>query len=171
MPLDQLVQTIEAAVDEGVPRDAVRVDFGLARGIAYYTGMVFDLVADGSGAAEGLGRSLGGGGRYDGLPRALGAASEFPALGFAYNLETILSVAPQEAAAPPGRRVLVAPADATGAGAAARHAAKLRSEGVTALLETEAGSPEEMRACAKAQGASEIAVVSDDGAVRMEALQ
>jgi len=171
MPLDQLVQTIEAAVDEGVPRDAVRVDFGLARGIAYYTGMVFDLVAGGSRATEGFGRSFGGGGRYDGLLRALGATSEFPALGFAYNLETILSVTPQEAAAPPGRRVLVTPADGAGAGAAARHAAKLRTEGTTTLLETEVHSPEEMRACAKAQAASEIAVVSDDGAVRMEALQ
>ena len=165
-PFDQLVRTVEAALDEGVPKDAVRVDFGLARGIAYYTGMVFDLFR-GEPAEDG-GSPLGGGGRYDGLPRALGATSDVPALGFAYNLEAVLGVAPRGSAAPPGHRIVVAPADGGAAAAAARHAAKLRGEGVTVLLEIEDRSPEKMRAWAKARGASEAAFVSADGGVRVE---
>jgi len=173
-PFGRMAQTIEAALDEGVPKDALRVDFGLARGIAYYTGMVFDLVSgpySASGPAEGAGGpSLGGGGRYDGLPRALGAASDVPALGFAYNLEAVLGVAPQQTPPSAGRRVIVAPAAAGAVAAAVRYAAELRDEGVTVFLEVEVRSLEEMRAYAKAQGASETAIVSAGGAVQMEAV-
>ena len=35
------------------------------------------------------GPSLGGGGRYDGLVRALGGG-DVPAMGFAYNMESVL---------------------------------------------------------------------------------
>ena len=45
----------------------VVLDFGLARGIAYYSDLIFDLKRPGSD-----GVSLGGGGRYDGLARAMG---------------------------------------------------------------------------------------------------
>ena len=172
-PFDQIVRTVEAAQDEGVPKDSLRIDFGLARGIAYYTGMVFDLTSGATGApgpTEGGGASLGGGGRYDGLPRALGADSDIPALGFAYDLEAVLDVAAREAEPPPGRRVVVAPVDGTATAAAALHAAELRGEGVTVLLEVEERSSEEMKAHGKARGASEAAFVSADGAVRMEAI-
>lgn len=172
-PFDQIVRTVGAVLDEGVPKDALRVDFGLARGIAYYTGMVFDLASGASGTpgpTGGLGSSLGGGGRYDGLPRALGAESDVPALGFAYDLEAALDVAAREAAPPPGRRVVVVPAGEAAAAAAVRHAAELRGQGVTALLEVEERASEEMKAHGKARGASETAFVSADGAVRMETI-
>ncbi|MBM3957667.1 MAG: ATP phosphoribosyltransferase regulatory subunit, partial [Gemmatimonadetes bacterium] len=58
-PFDRMERAVEAVLDEGVARDAVMVDFGLARGIAYYTGMVFDLVAAGGGRGpQGRGRRL-----------------------------------------------------------------------------------------------------------------
>jgi len=172
-PFDQIARTAGAAQDEGVPKDALRIDFGLARGIAYYTGMVFDLTGGASGAPdpkEGGGASLGGGGRYDGLPRALGAESDIPALGFAYDLDAVLDAAAREAEPPAGRRVVVAPDDGAATAAAARHAAQLRDEGVTVLLEVEERSSEEMKAYGKTRGASEAAFVSADGAVRMEAI-
>ena len=172
-PFEQIVRTVEAAQDEGVPKDSLCIDFGLARGIAYYTGMVFDLTSGASGApgpAEGGSASLGGGGRYDGLPRALGADSDIPALGFAYDLEAVLDVAAREAEPPPSRRVVVAPVDGTATAAAAQHAAQLRCEGVTVFLEVEERSSEEMKAHGKTRRASEAAFVSADGAVRMEAI-
>jgi histidyl-tRNA synthetase len=43
-----------------------------------------------SGSAEGV--SLGGGGRYDDLVKALGSDSDVPAMGFAYNIESIINV-------------------------------------------------------------------------------
>ena len=69
----------------------LRVDFALARGIAYYNGIIFDIVPerDGGGSV-----ALGGGGRYDALARALGGPTDIPALGFAFTLETLLDAMP-----------------------------------------------------------------------------
>ena len=67
---------------------SITVDLSFARGIAYYTGLVFEvqLINDSGGA------TIGGGGRYDGLVRALGGAGDMPALGFAFNLEPIINI-------------------------------------------------------------------------------
>ncbi len=81
---DDLSRLLEALGERGVPEDAVALDVGLARGIAYYTGAIFEIYAEPEG-----GPSLGGGGRYDGLVRALGGG-DVPAMGFAYNLESVI---------------------------------------------------------------------------------
>ena len=60
------------------------LDLGMARGIAYYTGIVFELFDNQSGL------SLGGGGRYDSLARNMGSPRHIPALGFAYDLDRLL---------------------------------------------------------------------------------
>jgi histidyl-tRNA synthetase len=62
------------------------LDFGLARGIAYYNGIIFEVTHPGWQG------SLGGGGRYDGLARALGNPETVPASGFAYTLESLLAL-------------------------------------------------------------------------------
>ena len=84
--LDELGSLLDALYGRGIPEDRVVVDFGLARGFAYYTGAVFELVDSGSSLP------LGGGGRYDGLVRTLGAEEDVPALGFAYTLDRVLDV-------------------------------------------------------------------------------
>ena len=81
---DELARLVDALAARGVPDDAVSLDVGLARGIAYYTGAIFEMYAGPEG-----GPSLGGGGRYDGLVRALGGG-DVPAMGFAYNMESVL---------------------------------------------------------------------------------
>ena len=64
------------------------LDFGLVRDIAYYTGLIFELLPPpGSGET-----SVGGGGRYDGLIKALGGTEDIPALGFAYHLERVIEL-------------------------------------------------------------------------------
>jgi histidyl-tRNA synthetase len=55
------------------------VDLGIVRGLAYYTGPVFELFDE----AVGL-RAICGGGRYDGLLGALGS-TDLPALGFGFG--------------------------------------------------------------------------------------
>ena len=80
-----LSRLLAALAERGVPEDALSLDVGLARGIAYYTGAIFEMYAGPDG-----GPSLGGGGRYDGLVRALGGAGDVPAMGFAYNMESLL---------------------------------------------------------------------------------
>ena len=56
--------------------DFVEVDLTIVRGLAYYTGVVFELFD-----ARRTMRAIGGGGRYDGLLQAL-AGVDLPALGF-----------------------------------------------------------------------------------------
>ncbi|HEU5261617.1 MAG TPA: histidine--tRNA ligase [Gemmatimonadales bacterium] len=56
--------------------DFVEVDLTIVRGLAYYTGIVFELFDTGKSS-----RAICGGGRYDGLLKALGGV-DLPALGF-----------------------------------------------------------------------------------------
>jgi histidyl-tRNA synthetase len=56
--------------------DWVRLDLGIVRGLAYYTGIVFELFDK-----QGEFRAICGGGRYDNLLRELGGV-DLPALGF-----------------------------------------------------------------------------------------
>jgi histidyl-tRNA synthetase len=75
-------------IDEGGSASAHFVlDLGLARGISYYTGVIFELMHDNSTRGE---TSLGGGGRYDGLVKSLGGQGDVPALGFAYYIDQII---------------------------------------------------------------------------------
>src|SRR5213594_1120178 len=71
-PLRQAVGALEAM---GLG-DFVAVDLTIVRGLAYYTGIVFELFDTGKSL-----RAICGGGRYDGLLKALGGV-DLPALGF-----------------------------------------------------------------------------------------
>ena len=62
---------------------AVRFSPGLARGLSYYTGPIFEVVAAGGAG------SLAGGGRYDGLV-GMFSGRETPAVGFSLGMERIL---------------------------------------------------------------------------------
>ena len=63
--------------------DAVTLDLGMVRGMAYYTGIVFE------GFARGIGFSLLSGGRYDNLLAHFGG--DHPACGFAIGVERALA--------------------------------------------------------------------------------
>jgi histidyl-tRNA synthetase len=83
-PLDSLEALCAALAKRGLDGRKVQVDMALARGIAYYTGMIFELTSP----RLQTGASLGGGGRYDGLVQALGG-DDLPALGFAYDMDYV----------------------------------------------------------------------------------
>lgn len=80
--LDELEAVLEAVQGYAVA-DAVEVDLGIIRDFDYYTGMVLEAYAPGSGAP------LLGGGRYDQLLERFGAPR--PAVGFAVHLERVLA--------------------------------------------------------------------------------
>jgi histidyl-tRNA synthetase len=82
--LEPLTQVVALLEDADLGGASVTLDLGMARGIAYYTGIVFELLDGNSGL------SLGGGGRYDGLARNMGSHRDVPALGFAYDLDRLL---------------------------------------------------------------------------------
>jgi histidyl-tRNA synthetase len=72
---DNLRRYLDHTESLGV-RDWIRLDLSIVRGLAYYTGIVFELFD-----AKGELRAICGGGRYDTLLEALGGVS-LPALGF-----------------------------------------------------------------------------------------
>ena len=72
---EPLVTAVKSLAAMGLG-DFVQVDLSIVRGLAYYTGVVFELFD----AKREL-RAICGGGRYDGLMKALGGI-DLPALGF-----------------------------------------------------------------------------------------
>ncbi len=72
----------------------VRVDLTIVRGLAYYTGIVFELFDAGQHL-----RAICGGGRYDGLLKALGGA-DLPALGFGMGDVVLGELLKERAVAP-----------------------------------------------------------------------
>lgn len=77
-----------AALDEALApalRDRVLYDLGEVRGFDYYTGIHFEVFA------EGIGRAIGMGGRYDDLMGRFGAP--MPAVGFTLDLGAIAEAA------------------------------------------------------------------------------
>ncbi|MCC6971154.1 MAG: ATP phosphoribosyltransferase regulatory subunit [Phycisphaerales bacterium] len=65
----------------------VELDFSIVRGLAYYTGMVFEVIVDGE-------RAVAGGGRYDNLIELFGGPST-PAVGFGMG-DVVLSLVLQD---------------------------------------------------------------------------
>lgn len=117
----------------GVPPAAVTVNLGLGRGLPYYTGMVFEIYADGLGPAQ----QLCGGGRYDGLLRLLGANADVPAAGFAFGVERVKLALDSHArpAIPPTTQVQVIPLGSDDCAYAVTAAEQLRQAGLRVELE------------------------------------
>lgn len=91
-PFDDLEGLFDDLSGSGIPEGALVLDLGLARGLSYYTGVIFELMSGPLAGASQGGVSLGGGGRYDDLVRALGNDVDVPAMGFAYNVDNIVKV-------------------------------------------------------------------------------
>jgi ATP phosphoribosyltransferase regulatory subunit len=98
-PAEDLRRLYDAVLAAGLAPNVV-VDLGETRSFAYYTGMLFQVLADGPGEA------VGSGGRYDGLFDRFGAAR--PSAGFAIDLGNLIWALDRAGHAPEGRaRVLV----------------------------------------------------------------
>ena len=153
-PLQGLSKVVDSALAEGVAEADLKVDLGLTRDIAYYTGMVFDLTAGG--------RTVGGGGRYDGLTRALGSDVDVPSLGFAFNVDALSAVITPVESHRDG--VFVAPNGPDAAAAAAQYAAEVREDGSKAVLSFEV-PPDvpTLRKWGESAGCSQVTVVNVDG--------
>ena len=92
--LSSLQEALACLDDYGERSGALRLDFGMHRGLHYYTGIVFELHGK---SASGEPIQLCGGGRYDNLISILGGSEATPALGFAYGLERLASALPETA--------------------------------------------------------------------------
>lgn len=123
-PIDEVVGALELLRAYGPlgPDLEIEVDLSLARGLRYYTGLVFEIYAD---SADGP-LQLCGGGRYDDLARALGGRDAVPACGFQYGLERLDLVTPPDDPRA-SRRVLVVGVTAEDHPTALRVAGALRA--------------------------------------------
>ena len=81
--LQSLQRLVDLTVDDIHLSSGIALDFGLIKGIAYYSGLVFDIVHVPTSTI------LAGGGRYDSLAQDLGSDSSVPAAGFAYDLDAL----------------------------------------------------------------------------------
>jgi histidyl-tRNA synthetase len=159
-PIDRVLAALAQYDLKGV---SVILDLGMARGIAYYTGVVFDI--DHTKVKEPP--SLGGGGRYDGLVRAIGGTKDLPALGFAYTLERISELLPADFGWDENDgavRVLVT-SQAGQRHQAVATAERLRAQGIPAELDLSQRTDGEAAKYAQQRGIQTVMRVGSDGGV------
>ncbi|MFC1653280.1 histidine--tRNA ligase [Patescibacteria group bacterium] len=82
-----LQSIIDSSVSLGVPEENIRFTPELARGLDYYTGMIFEVIIP-----EYPVGSFGGGGRYDNLIEQLGG-NKTPAVGIAFGFDRMVEAA------------------------------------------------------------------------------
>jgi histidyl-tRNA synthetase len=152
--LDEL-QAILALLDaHGVRQDRLVLDFGLGRGLHYYTGMIFEIYDQ-----EGM--QLTGGGRYDELVAALGGSRQVPAVGFTYGLERVAALTPAPAHTEPRRKVLVAAVADADYGYALEVARRLRAGGFVVSVDVRRRSLANNLRDADRRNVAYVAVVGD----------
>jgi histidyl-tRNA synthetase len=86
---DNLREIVDASLNLGVPEDVIKYNPTLARGLDYYTGMIFEVFVP-----EYPVGSFAGGGRYDQLIEQLGGPS-IPATGIAFGFDRMVEGAIQ----------------------------------------------------------------------------
>ncbi|NUS47912.1 MAG: histidine--tRNA ligase, partial [Gemmatimonadaceae bacterium] len=139
----------------------VRFDLSIVRGLAYYTGIVFELF-DRSGEF----RAVAGGGRYDTLLASLGGA-DLPALGFGMGdvvLGELLRARGLMKAVPERADVWLAAAETEPLERVMREAAARRGAGQSVEYALRPQSLSKQKKAAQASGAQEFVTLStDDG--------
>jgi histidyl-tRNA synthetase len=126
-PSAQLQKIVDKAQTLGVPASALRFNPNLARGLDYYTGLIFE-----SRVPEYPSGSLGGGGRYDNLINQL-SGYQMPAVGFAVGFDRTVEVADSLGLLPAeslGSQVLVTIFDEQFTNASLSLAKTLRTAGI-----------------------------------------
>jgi histidyl-tRNA synthetase len=135
-PVEELEEIVRYLDAYDIDWEQTSIDFGFGRGLAYYTGMIFQLHCPNLGAAN----QVCGGGRYDGLIEFMGGRGPVKAVGFAYGFERIVlslqkSLSPRNTAYKGKMEVPFADAMVIGIGTQAQNyaikvAAKLREFGL-----------------------------------------
>jgi histidyl-tRNA synthetase len=138
----------------------LRVDLSIVRGLAYYTGIVFELF-DRSGEF----RAICGGGRYDTLLQSLGGA-DMPALGFGMGdvvLGELLRAKGLLRATEPRADFWLSGTDDVPLERIMREAARLRADGRSVEYALRAQSLSKQKKAAQASGAQSFVTLSNDG--------
>jgi len=127
---ENLQNILELTREEGIEFE-VLVEAGFARGLEYYTGMIFEVYAPGIDVA------LGGGGRYDRLIELFGGEPT-PAVGVAHGIDRLVLAMEKQDAFPrvqEGKRVAVIPVGTELAAKAMGISLELRRAGIPTEME------------------------------------
>ena len=164
--LESMEAFLEVMEDLGFG-DYVEFDLTIVRGLAYYTGPVFEIFDRGGEL-----RALCGGGRYDRLLERVGGES-LPAVGFGMGDVVLSELLADEGLSPEyERRVdffVIAIGDEQ-RGLARRVAAHLRSQGQSVVLPLGASSVGRQFKAAASEGARQAVILGPDEVERGEAL-
>jgi histidyl-tRNA synthetase len=169
--VEPLERTLEHLDELGL-RDFARVDLSIVRGLAYYTGIVFECFD-----RKGDFRAICGGGRYDNLLEALGGA-ELPATGFGMGdvvLGEILKAKGLLDDAGPSVDVVVVGVTEEDGPEVRRIARELREERISAIYDFRSRGVGKQLKAATAAGARRAVIVGADererNAVRVKDLE
>ncbi len=135
------------------------VDTSIVRGLDYYTGTVFEFIAEGIGAQS----TVCGGGRYDGLVSSLGGA-ELPGVGFAMGLTRIILAMRElglDNIASPAPKLYIASLGAAAMVKGLEITERLRREGVYAECDTVGRSLKAQMKYANKIGAEYTLIIGD----------
>lgn len=130
-PNEPLNAILSLAQKLGVPQDVLQFTPSLARGLDYYTGMIFEVMIP-----EFPIGSFGGGGRYDNLIKQLGG-TDVPAVGIAFGFDRIVEAVKEMkfvSAKNIAAKVLVMVFDETTQLYSAQIATSLRKNGISTEL-------------------------------------
>ena len=144
-------------------RDYVDLDLRIVRGLAYYTGIVFELFD-----ASGEFRAICGGGRYDNLLQALGGV-DMPALGFGMGDVVLGELLRARGLMPTGTQRIdfwVAPVASSDRMQAVRVATALRAAGASAEYPLRDQALAKQLKAAGNAGAARVVFVGPDFAAR-----
>lgn len=147
--------------------DFVEVDLAIVRGLAYYTGIVFELFD-----RQGTLRAICGGGRYDRLLELVGG-EPLPAVGFGMGDVVLGELLAERGLAPPYRRgvdyfLVVIGEEQHGRALGLAHA--LRDRGRSVLYALREQSVRKQFKAAEAEGARHVVVLGPEEAARSVAI-
>lgn len=159
-PLEQIENVLHLLAAYDLSLERVTLSPGMARGLHYYTGILFEIYA-----VQDPNLQLCGGGRYDDLAQLLGARSPLPACGFSGGLErlTDLATLPTPTLAP---KVLVAARTADALPQAQRVAEDLRAQGAVVELDVRLRSASANRRYARRRGFLQLVLVDVSGSAQ-----
>ena len=130
-PLENLEEILSLMLEAGVDSKKLSVSLGFARGLEYYTGMIFEVFV------PQLDIALNGGGRYDNLIELFGGPPT-PAVGCAPGIDRIalaMEMLGLYQEPPPTKYAIVIPLESELRGAALRVAKILHEAGIPAEVE------------------------------------
>lgn len=158
--VSELSEVVEKTIGFGVPKNNLQIDLGIARGLSYYTGTVYETILD----DDRVKGSVCGGGRYDNLAENYSNQS-FPGVGVSIGLtrlfSQLLSEGVVKATTATPAKVLVIPMEAD-IPFALEVAGKLREMGVPTELYTEDDKFKKKLTYANKIGVPFVAIIGED---------